>query len=321
MKRVLKGIAHKDEYTELVETEINSFFSDIFEPIFELLQKDARENTTLGAVRTALSKGQIWYADGKFTGEFSAAISRELRSIGATFSDGAFHISVSDMPMDLRSAVATARLQAETAHHTLLNTLNAMEANLPAAVTGLVFTKAVDKIVADLQKQFLESVAKEVDSGSLAVPSNITPEIARVMSEQLTHNTDIEIKNFTAEQIAELREKVQQNLFAGGRPDRLEGLIRTQFGVNQRKARFIAENETSLAISKFREERYKALGSTQYVWSTSHDGKVRHDHKVLDGRTFSWDTPPVVDFPSGRRRNPGEDYNCRCVALPIVNLA
>lgn len=321
MKHVLSGIYHKDEYTELVEKEVLSFFEDIFEPLFEMLPHAARENAALGAVRAALEKGQIWYSDGKFTGTFSAAISRELRSIGAQFEDGAFRISIGEIPFDLRSAVATARMKAETAHHSVLNTLNTMEANLPLAVTGLTFTKAVDKIVADLQKQFLASVAKDVDSGSLAVPAQITPEIAKAMSEKLTHNTDIEIKNFTAEQIADLREKVQQNLFAGGRPDRLEGIIKTQFGVNQRKARFIAENETSLAISKFREERYKALGSTQYVWSTSHDSKVRHDHKVLDGRTFNWDTPPVVDIPTGRRRNPGEDYSCRCVALPVVNLA
>lgn len=323
MKKILKPIYHRDEYTEAVEKEILPYFAEVFAPLLDAVKGEpvSRMNEETSALRAALQSGKVWYHDGRFEGEFSAAISRELRAMGAVFSDGVFHLASSALPVGLRSEISKLKLKAEDMHHEVLNTLNAMQATAPLAATGLVFTKAVDNIVADLQRQFLESVASEAGSGSLAVPANITPQIAATMAEELTRNTDIEVKNFTAEQIQELREKVQQNLFAGGRADRLVGMIEAQFGVNQRKARFIAENETSLAVSKFREERYKALGSREYVWSTSHDNKVRHDHKVLDGRTFSWDSPPVVDSPTGRRRNPGEDYNCRCVSRPIVNLS
>ena len=311
MKKVLQGVYHKNEYTELVEKEVLAYFEEIFEPLFDLLHHNqaARENA-LSALRTALNNGKVWYADGKVVGEYSAAVSRELRSLGATLIDGVFHLPLTSLPLDIRTAIAASKARGEAMHHDVLNTLNAMEANIALAATGLTFKAAVDRIVTDLQKQFMESVVKEIDSGSLAVPAQMTPEIEQAMREQLTLNTDIEVKNFTAEQIEDLRIKVQQNLFAGGRPDRLEGILQTQFGVNQRKARFIAENETSLAVSKFRELRYKSLGSEQYVWSTSHDNLVRHDHKMLDGRTFEWSNPPVVDVPTGRRRNPGEDYNC-----------
>lgn len=322
MKKTLKPVVHKDEYTELVEKEVNAFFAEIFEPLFGLLPRaDTRENASFSALRAALENGKLYYSGEGFHGELSAAVSKELRALGAEFSEGTFRITLNQLPLDLRMLISAAKTKAEDLHHEILNTLNAMEGAVPIAATGLTFTGAVDRIVQDLQKQFFESITAEVDSGSLAVPANLTPEIERVMRETLTLNTDIEVKNFTAEQIAELRAKVQQNLFQGGRPDRLEGIIQTQFGVNQRKARFIAENETSLAVSKFREERYKALGSKEYKWSTSHDSKVRHDHKLLDGRTFFWDTPPVVDIPTGRRRNPGEDYNCRCVALPIISIS
>ena len=51
-------------------------------------------------------------------------------------------------------------------------------------------------------------------------------------------------------------------------------------------------------------------GFQYYVWTTRKDNKVRPDHARLEGRICSWNDPPVVDLRSGRRRHPGEDYNC-----------
>lgn len=58
-------------------------------------------------------------------------------------------------------------------------------------------------------------------------------------------------------------------------------------------------------------------GFQYYVWTTRKDNKVRPDHARLEGRICSWNDPPVVDLRSGRRRHPGEDYNCRCTAAPL----
>lgn len=57
----------------------------------------------------------------------------------------------------------------------------------------------------------------------------------------------------------------------------------------------------------------KETGATgQYVWRTQHDERVRTSHRVNDGRIFSWSDPP----PSG---HPGEDYICRCEAVPYIS--
>ena len=57
-------------------------------------------------------------------------------------------------------------------------------------------------------------------------------------------------------------------------------------------------------------------GFQYYVWTTRKDDRVRPDHARLEGRICNWNDPPVVDLRSGRRRHPGEDYNCRCTAAP-----
>ena len=55
----------------------------------------------------------------------------------------------------------------------------------------------------------------------------------------------------------------------------------------------------------FKNERPTA----RYVWRTRGDGKVRVTHAENDGHVFSGDNPPATG-------HPGEDYNCRCEAVP-----
>jgi SPP1 gp7 family putative phage head morphogenesis protein len=103
-------------------------------------------------------------------------------------------------------------------------------------------------------------------------------------------------------------------------------MIRESFGVTEKKAKFLARQETGLLMAKFKESRYTESGIHQYKWRCSAGSAkhpVRPSHKVLDGRVFRWDTPPITTAPDEpqRRNNPGEDFNCRCVAIPIVGLA
>ncbi len=58
-------------------------------------------------------------------------------------------------------------------------------------------------------------------------------------------------------------------------------------------------------------------GILEYRWSTSKDERVRHDHKALDTKIFSFASPPVTNLKTGARNNPGCDFGCRCIAIPI----
>lgn len=56
----------------------------------------------------------------------------------------------------------------------------------------------------------------------------------------------------------------------------------------------------------------KQAGITdRYVWRTRRDERVRPSHRMNDGRIFSWSDPPATG-------HPGDDYNCRCEAVPFV---
>ena len=333
MKLTLPPIEHRDAYTRAIERQLLAFLKEvIFDPLFDILgeekvpvrknaretkKKPVREDADTDVLRDALILGTLWYADGTFYGQFNAPVSRRLRQLGAR-PDGkgeGFHLEQALIPFALRSSIIEAKMHGEAVHKEILRTLDAMSEGLPYAETGINVEEDLATIEADLQKQFVQTAKEIEDLVITPVPENVTTEIL----EQTTTGIDYNIKGFAEAEIARLREMVQANLATNARVDRLAQLIEAQFGVSKRRAAFIAENETSLAVAKFREARYKEIGVTSYIWSTSHDERVRHDHQLLEGKTFDWSSPPIVDQATGRRGHPGEDFNCRCVPLPILN--
>jgi SPP1 gp7 family putative phage head morphogenesis protein len=166
-----------------------------------------------------------------------------------------------------------------------------------------------------MNQDFSEIVSK------VAIPPKMSDRAREVISQSWANNLDLYIQNWADESILKLRSDIMSNTMRGQRAENMVKAIVEEYGVSQRKAKFLAKQETSLLMSKFQENRYKDVGITKYRWSTSRKKNVRHDHKVLEGKIFSWDNPPVTDQKTGARNNPGEDYNCACVAVPIVESA
>ena len=80
--------------------------------------------------------------------------------------------------------------------------------------------------------------------------------------------------------------------------------------------------ENYLYVTKLKETIYTDAGVPKYKWGTvvgSPGHEVRHSHAILKGKIFRWDNPPVVNE-KGDRKNPGEDFGCRCFAIPIVEF-
>lgn len=83
------------------------------------------------------------------------------------------------------------------------------------------------------------------------------------------------------------------------------------------RATLIARTETARTASVLMEIRAKHVGSESYVWKTAGDWKVRPSHKLLNGTVQRWDDPPLSD-PPDHHSHPGQIWNCRCVALPVL---
>ncbi len=90
--------------------------------------------------------------------------------------------------------------------------------------------------------------------------------------------------------------------------------IKAQFGVSGRKAAFIARDQISKFNGDLTQLRQTNAGITKYQWSTSGDERVRPEHAANDGKIFSWSDPPATG-------HPGDEFNCRCVAIPVLEDA
>jgi SPP1 gp7 family putative phage head morphogenesis protein len=93
--------------------------------------------------------------------------------------------------------------------------------------------------------------------------------------------------------------------------------IRSTNEVTVNRATLIARTETAKAQSAIMQVRAKWVGSERYIWHTVRDGRVRPEHRELEGTTQRWDDPPVAEA-NGERHHPGNFPNCRCYAEPLL---
>lgn len=85
-----------------------------------------------------------------------------------------------------------------------------------------------------------------------------------------------------------------------GRPDRFPSLRRA-----------MEDDLITSFAGLINERRQRGLGIDQYTWRSRDDAKVRDLHAEHDDQEFSWDDPPEGG-------HPGQGYNCRCFAEPLV---
>ena len=91
------------------------------------------------------------------------------------------------------------------------------------------------------------------------------------------------------------------------------------------RARLIARTETAKASTALVQSRAESLGLKLYIWRTSEDERVRDSHRAMDGVVCLWSSPPSPEAIAGEERTcgnyrPGDIFNCRCVALPVIAL-
>jgi SPP1 gp7 family putative phage head morphogenesis protein len=136
-----------------------------------------------------------------------------------------------------------------------------------------------------------EALAKAV--GISAFDLGITPEIAaRAYAQQVREIFD---------------DPDAQNL----RVEELKAKLLERADVSKSRAELIARDQILKLNGRITQIRQQMAGVQSYVWSTSKDERVRESHQELEGETFSWSAPPSVG-------HPGEDFQCRCIALPLI---
>lgn len=138
-----------------------------------------------------------------------------------------------------------------------------------------------------------------------------------MMEKWVSANVDL-IKTVPRESLGKLKEKVYSDYMNGRSTTNIVKELQRQYGMDKRHAQLIARDQTAKLNADITQSQQKDAGVSKYKWSTVGDGRVRDSHDILDGEIFSWDDPPETD--DGRRCHPGEDYQCRCCAIPVFDI-
>lgn len=312
--RFLRPIKDKRVYTRKVFKAIfKAWFDGFWQQLIQIIEPVEEYYNDKSVLIEAIMSHRIQYIDGKFVGDFNAKISKELVNIGAKFDkrSKAFVIARNQLPIDLNHAVAVASLATATMYKKVIDFLNSFN---PSSIMPLVngqIDAELDEILEDLDDQ-----TKRTVEDAITVKVHLSPTEKQQLKQTYTNNLQLPIKNFAQDQVVRIRQLVEQNLFRGLGDKALVDVLVKEFNVTRNKAMFWARQETGLLVSAYRQATYKTVGITKYKWSTSHDERVRVMHKDLDGKIFEFANPPVTNE-KGDRNNPGEDWQCRCQAIPV----
>ncbi len=124
------------------------------------------------------------------------------------------------------------------------------------------------------------------------------------------------ITSVEADQLEKIRNLLREG--DGHRVETLADELEWQIeDVSSSRAELIARDQTLKLNSLVTKERHAAAGIESYVWTTSNDERVRETHEALEGQEFRWDDPPEVND-DGDTGHPGEDFQCRCIAFPVL---
>lgn len=179
----------------------------------------------------------------------------------------------------------------------------------------------VVKTVNEAQRRDMISAFRKgvgIDLTKLDATAHVTgrsidgPGVQTTLQQAVANNVDL-IKTIPQKYIEGVRLVLQKTLVGEFELHSLRRALANIEGVTERRARFIARDQTHKLVSALAQSRQQSIGVEEYIWRTSGDTNVRPSHAEKDGKTFRWDTPP------DDTGHPGEDYGCRCTAEPKLD--
>lgn len=137
----------------------------------------------------------------------------------------------------------------------------------------------------------------------------------------------LKIQSIPQNTLGDMKQIILDGFKNGKTPTMVGREIQKKYKLTRRQAQLLARDQLASLNAELTKLQQTDAGVTRYKWSDSDDSRVRECHKSLSGQIFKWEEPPEMWRRSktkgiiytGRRCHPGEDYACRCVAIPVFD--
>lgn len=294
-----------------------------YKPILDILKPNSVINEAESIIN-ALKSGLLYYQNGAFyskNGRFSNRIAMELEKLGARYSKygRCYRIAQNKLPNSLLWGIETTKAKVAADVLSIKKLLDFSLGNITEAIKSLKIVDVAKQMFLDLQERTINNFKKNKIQ---VIAPKMSDFRAKQLAENYTENLEFYIKKWQPEEIVKMREVVGQMAIDGESRITIANYIEKQFKVSQRKAKFLARNESSIATTEYLSAKYQEEGFEEFEWVTNLDGRERKLHKELNGKIFRFDDPPIIyiDEKKGivQRGLPGETYNCRCTFIPVL---
>ena len=139
-----------------------------------------------------------------------------------------------------------------------------------------------------------------------------SPNIAERVNTLTAGNVQL-IKSIRSQYLDKVQNAVMQAMVKGTLNKDLAAQIKDLGKTTEKRAMFIARDQSSKLNAALTQARHEDVGIKKYMWSTSLDERVRDSHADKEGQIFEYTNPPADTG------HPGHDFNCRCVAIPVLD--
>ena len=184
-----------------------------------------------------------------------------------------------------------------------------------------VLTSRADKIAGDFVQASLKKSERDLKKSVGIDAFSGNAKMQEYLRASSIANAQL-IKSIPGRYLEDVSATVMENMRAGMRPSYISKSLQDKYGISERRAKFIARDQTGKINGDLAEKQQVAAGFEYFQWLDSDDSRVRHWHSVIANRVteygkgvYRWDNLPLNE--KGIPIKPGQDYGCRCTSKPI----
>lgn len=203
---------------------------------------------------------------------------------------------------------------------------------------NVIFNRLFSKWTSPLFKAASEDIAKQFVGGTgrasrakfesavkaIGIPVHADSQgLSDYLEASVSSNVDL-IESIPVKYLNQVKTITVNNMRAGMRPSGIAKQIQEQFGVEKKRAKFIARDQTAKINGDISERRQTSAGFEYFKWHDVDDSRVRNSHESIANRVtkygvgvYRWDDLPRNE--RGEQVKPGSDFSCRCVGSPQSN--
>ena len=195
----------------------------------------------------------------------------------------------------------------------------------PLIMKLLSYQERLSDFAKSVAKKFITKIAvtnaKEWRAQSQLIGKKLEEEVKsdkiQALLKDIEAQTEFYVRKLPLDAVEKIKEYSTDAVLRGERFETVIDKIMEIPGMNYRHAKLVARTEGAIAASKITMARAQAIGCTKFIWRAVLDNRTRPSHRAMNGKVCEFNNPPIVE---GQPLIPGQIYNCRCHAEPIIEL-